>query len=117
MYPRGRGEPHEDGCLFHVICCAGLFPCLHDGYECSINVLIGEKISKFLFCRFLEWLVALSGKRYITTIFTWFTSSTRLHPPTFASFFIFFNLSKAYNSAVPNAAIIYTVSLSCRGIT
>ena len=86
--------------------------CLLDGYECNKNLLIGEKSTKVLFCRFLEWLVALSGKRYITTIFTWFTSSMRLHPPTFASFFIFFNLSKAYNSAVPNAAIIYTVSLS-----
>ena len=31
---------------FVLFCCAGLFVCLHDDYECSINVLIGEKISK-----------------------------------------------------------------------
>ena len=34
-----------------LFCCAGLFPCLLDGYECSINVLIGERITKILFCR------------------------------------------------------------------
>ena len=32
-----------------LFCCAGLFLCLHDGYECNINVLIGEKITEFLF--------------------------------------------------------------------
>ena len=31
---------------FVLFCCVGLFLCLHDGYECGINVLIGEKISK-----------------------------------------------------------------------
>ena len=31
---------------FVIFCGAGLFLCLHDGYECSINVLIGEKITK-----------------------------------------------------------------------
>ena len=46
MQPRGRGEPHEHGCLIVLFCCAGLFLCLHDGYECNINVLIGEKTTK-----------------------------------------------------------------------
>ena len=39
---------------FTIFCGAGLFICLHDGYECSINVLIGERITKILFCRLLE---------------------------------------------------------------
>ena len=40
--------------------CAGLYLYLHDGYEHIINVLFGERLLNFLFCRLLEWLVALS---------------------------------------------------------
>ena len=54
---------------FVLFCCDGLFGlslCLHNGYECSINVLIGEKIGKILFCRRLECFIALkvSGVHY-----------------------------------------------------
>ena len=43
---------------FVLFCCAGLFLCLHDGYECTINALTGENITKllFLFCRLLNGL-------------------------------------------------------------
>ena len=54
---------------FVLFCCAGLFGlflCLHNGYECSINVLIGEKIAKILFCRHLECFIALRYRGYIT---------------------------------------------------
>ena len=54
---------------FVLFCCAGLFGlflCLHNGYECSINVLIGEKIAKILFCRRLECFIALRYRGYIT---------------------------------------------------
>ena len=34
---------------FVLFCCAGLFLCLHDGYEYNINVLIGERTTKILF--------------------------------------------------------------------
>ena len=44
---------------FVLFCCAGLFLCLHDGYECSINVLICERIAKILFCKLLECFLAL----------------------------------------------------------
>ena len=53
---RGRGEPREDGCLIVLFCCVGLFLCLHDGYECSINVLIGENTTKILFADSLNSL-------------------------------------------------------------
>ena len=36
-----------------------LFLCLHDGYECSINVLIGEKITEFLFCKLIECFISI----------------------------------------------------------
>ena len=55
---------------FVLFCCAGLFGlflCLHNGYECSINVLIGEKIAKILFFRCLECFIALRYRGYITT--------------------------------------------------
>ena len=42
---------------FVLFCCAGLFLCLHDGYEYSINVLIGERTTKILF--FADYLNAL----------------------------------------------------------
>ena len=42
---------------FVLFCCAGLFLCLHDGYECSINVLIGKRFSKsFYFADLLNVL-------------------------------------------------------------
>ena len=47
---------------FALFCCAGLFLCLHDGYECNINALIGEKITKNLFCRLLEFLIRKRAK-------------------------------------------------------
>ena len=34
------------------------FLCLLDGYECGINVLIGERNTKILLCRLLECLIA-----------------------------------------------------------
>ena len=78
MQPRGRGEPREDGCVICVILCADFISLLHDGYECSINVLYGEKITKVLFCRLLEWLVALSGKE---VYYIWYQSpATKLGP-------------------------------------
>ena len=46
---------------FVIPCCAGLFSCvLHDDdvYECSVNTLTGEKITKlFLFCRLFNGLL------------------------------------------------------------
>ena len=51
---------------FALFCCAGLFLCLHDGYECNINALIVEKITKNLFCRLLECFIALRYQGYIT---------------------------------------------------
>ena len=42
---------------FVLFCWDGLFLCLNDGYECSINVLIGENISKvFYFANLLNAL-------------------------------------------------------------
>ena len=34
------------------------FLCLLDGYECGINVLIGEILLKMFFCRLLECPIA-----------------------------------------------------------
>ena len=51
---------------FVLFCCTELFLCLHNGYECSINVLIGEKIAKILFCRCLECFIALRYPGYFT---------------------------------------------------
>ena len=42
---------------FMLYCCAGLFLCLHYGYACSTNVLIGERITKiFIFADFVNAL-------------------------------------------------------------
>ena len=51
---------------FVIFCGAGLFLCLHDGYECSKNVLIRERITKILFCRLLECFIALRYQGYFT---------------------------------------------------
>ena len=54
---------------FVLFCCAGLFGLflyLHNGYERSINVLIGEKIAKKFFFRCLECFIALRYRGYIT---------------------------------------------------
>ena len=51
---------------FMIFCGAGLFLCLHDGYECSKNVLIRKRITKILFCRLLECFIALRYQGYFT---------------------------------------------------
>ena len=66
MQPPGRGEPREDGCLLGVLVVL-VISLLHDDYDYIINVFFsGEKITKVLFCRLHEWLVALRDKWYIT---------------------------------------------------
>ena len=41
-------------------------PCLLDGYECGLNVLIDERITKILFCRPFKFFIASRYQGYIT---------------------------------------------------
>ena len=58
-------------CYFVVL---DYFPCLLDGYECGINVLIGERLLKFYFADFLNVLnlSGISGYFTVMKVITFF---------------------------------------------